>query len=192
MGNSTKIAEGSVRSLALNGIATDRIVFQLDGPVGDIHTGFTRQLSGHDGDYIRTSALLRGATVFNWRSWTGLSFEEVTSIEHALICNIPIGCLLENICISGIPNFSQLATGTRLVFPGTAVDGVVNQAILTVWEENGPCRTVGERLEQLYNNPGLKTKFIREAQGKRGVMGFVLAAGVVNVGDTVQVYPPVE
>ena len=30
------------------------------------------------------------------------------------------------------------------------------------------------------------------AKGKRGVMGFVLSTGLVKIGDTVLVYPPVQ
>ena len=68
----------------------------------------------------------------------------------------------------------------------------LTQAVLAVWEENGPCATVGERLEKHHAKPGLKTDFIRAAQGKRGVMGLVLSAGEVRVGDTVLAYPPVK
>lgn len=185
------IAQGFVVSLAINGDPVPQITFNPDGPLGDIHAGFDRKLSGHDGDYIRTSGLLKGAAVFNWRSWTGVSVEELASVEQALNYEIPIGCLLENIRIEGIPHFSKLTPGTRLVFPTNHTAGITSQAILAVWEENGPCRTVGERLENLHGSQGLKTTFIREAQNKRGVMGFVLAAGVVRLGDSVLVYPPV-
>ena len=192
MGNIEPIAQGFVSSLAINGEEISQIIFNLAGPFGDIHTSFNRKLSGHDGEYIRTSDLLKGATVFNWRSWTGLSLEEVTDIEQALGYRIPTGCLLENIRVSGIPNFSKLEPGTRLVFPAKSSAGQPEQAILAIWEENGPCRTVGERLENLHNSPGLKTDFIRQAQNKRGVIGFVLAAGVVNIGDSVRAYRPVR
>ena len=40
--------------------------------------------------------------------------------------------------------------------------------------------------------PDLKTNFIRAAQHRRGVMGFVFAPGSILVGDTVLVYPPVQ
>lgn len=186
------IATGLVSSLAINGERVLNIKFELDGPVGDKHAGFRRRLSGHDGGYIKTSGLVKGAPVFNWRSWTGLSLEEMTEVEQALGHKIPHGCLLENITISGIPNFSKLEPGTRLVFPAHMADGNVTQAILAVWEENGPCRTVGERLEAHHSIEGLKTRFIHEAQNKRGVMGFVLSAGTVSYSDQVLVYPPVR
>lgn len=184
------IATGRVESLCMDGNPVESILFLLDGPYKENHYGFTRKLSGHDGEYIRTSSLTKGSTVFNWRTWTGLSAEEIKEVEAALGVDIPQGCLLENITISGIPNFSQLAPTTRLVFPtkGNCANG--KQAIFAVWEENSPCRGVGEPLERYHGIAGLKTKFIAEAQHKRGVMGLVLAVGRVDVGDTVLVYPP--
>lgn len=192
MSNTDPIATGIVRSLAINGESVHNILFELAGPVGDTHFGFERRLSGHDDAYIKTSDLMKGAQVFNWRSWTGLSTQELIEIEQALGIEIPVGCLLENITISGVPNFSKLEGGTRLVFPKHADGENTTQAILAVWEENGPCRTVGERLENYHRTEGLKTRFIREAQNKRGVMGFVLSAGKVSRNDHVLVYPPVH
>jgi hypothetical protein len=181
------IAKGVVESLCINGKSVKEIKFGLDGPVGDVHSGFSRRLSGHDGDYIRTSSLAKGDTVFNWRTWTGISMEELDEIEGALGCFIPQGCLLENLRIRGVPSFSKLDPTTRLVFP--KYDDT--QLILAVWEENGPCHVVGQRLADHYNNLELKKRFIAEAQGRRGVMGFVLSAGLVMVGDEVELFPRV-
>jgi MOSC domain-containing protein YiiM len=150
-------------------------------------------LSGHDGAYIRTSRLQKDSEVFNWRSWTGISQEELAGIENDLGLRVPSGCLLENIIVSGIPNFSKLPPTSRLVFPGMYEDGKgVTQAILAVWEENSPCDGVGKRLEAHHKQPGLSARFIKAAQNKRGVMGLVLSPGEVRVGDTVLVYPPVQ
>lgn len=184
----TPLATGRVEALAVNGQSIPGLHFSPDGPSGDAHRGFTRTLSGHDGEYLRTSSLEKGASVFNWRSWTALSTEEIGALEGDLGYSVPVGCLLENIRISGIPNFSRLAPTTRLVFPKHSE----TQLILAAWEENGPCGTVGRRLESHHAVPGLKSGFIRAAQHRRGVMGFVLAPGSILVGDTVLVYPPVQ
>lgn len=186
------IATGKVESLCMDGNPVDSVLFMLDGPYRDAHYGFTRKLSGHDGEYIRTSALSKGDTVFNWRTWTGLSREEIAQVESEIGVSVPQGVLLENITISGIPGFSQLAPTTRLVFPVKENCGNGKQAILAVWEENGPCKGVGQPLEDYHRVPGLKTRFIAAAQHKRGVMGLVLAVGRVEVGDEVFVYPPVR
>jgi MOSC domain-containing protein YiiM len=73
------------------------------------------------------------------------------------------------------------------VFPSS---GKNTQAILTVWEENGPCGTAGKRLADHRENPDLTREFRAKAKGKRGVMGFVLSNGLVSLGDEVLVYPP--
>ena len=185
------IAEGKVESLCINGAPVQQIDFDLNGPRNDVHTGhFSRRLSGHDSEYIRTSSLKKGSYVFNWRSWTGLSQEDVAEIQHELGVTIPQGCLLENIIVSGIPHFSRLEPTTRLIFPFRENFPEGEQAILTIWEQNGPCRTVGDRLAKFYGRHELMAKFVAAAKNRRGVMGFVLAAGLVRVGDTVLVYPP--
>ncbi len=179
---------GEVASLCCNGEPTDVLGFDFDGPIGEKHKGFTRLLSGHDGDYIRTSDLERDDEVFNWRTWTGVSVEELAEVEKELgDVAIPQGCLLENLRVSGIPNFSKLAPTSRLVFPPR--NG--NRLILAVWEENGPCKTVGQRLADHHKRFDLMGQFVQAAKGKRGVMGIVLSVGHIYVGDDVLVYPPV-
>jgi hypothetical protein len=186
------LATGTVDSLCINGEPVESIRFRLDGPDGDSHSASSRKLAGHDGRYIRTWDLTRGQEAFNWRTWTGLSAEEVSEIEATLGLDIPQGCLLENITVSGIPDFSQLAPTSRLVFPSRGEGADLTQAVLAVWERNSPCATVGERLEKHHGKPGLTTDFIRAAQMTRGVMGLVLSAGEVRVGDAVLAYPPVR
>lgn len=190
------IATGTVASLCLNGEPVDTLYFDFRGPLSDKHRGHHRVLSGHDSDYIRTSSLKRGDRVFNWRTWTGLSVEELQQIERTLGVAIPQGSLLENIVIEGITSFSQLQPTSRLVFPEYTMfesgSTMFKQAILAVWEENGPCKTVGKRLEDHHGIDGLMTRFVEAAKGLRGVMGIVLARGMVKIGDTVLVYPPVK
>ena len=186
------IAIGKVESLCINGEPCDQIHFSIDGPAGDLHAGFMRRLSGHDGDYIRTSSLVRGSAVTNWRTWTGLSREEIVIVESKLGVSILPGILLENIVVSGIHAFSDLAPTSRLVFPRKDAHPGAPQVILAVWEKNDPCRTVGDRLAKRHNDdPSLMTRFVAAAKNKRGVMGIVLAPGFVDIGDEVRVYPPV-
>ena len=186
------LAEGKVEALCRNGEEVSSLLFDLQGPSGDRHTGYSRGLSGHDGAYLRTSALPKGALVFNWRSWTGVSAEEMREVEKKLGRTVPSGCILENIRVSGIPNFSKLPPTSRLVFPPRGSGHTRTQAILAVWEENGPCATAGGRVAVHHGELRLKAKFVEAALGKRGVMGFVLSAGWIEVGDSVRVFPPVE
>ncbi len=186
------IATGRVEGLCINGVVVLSAYFDFRGPVGDKHSELTRHLSGHDGGYIRTSDLKKGDVVINCRQWTALSKEELLEIEHSLGCIIPPGCLLENLVISGVPEFSRLLSGSRLVFPKREHFGCESQLILAVWEENNPCHVVGRRLQDHHGIPGLSTKFISSAQHRRGVMGFVFSPGPVEVGDEVVVYPPMQ
>ncbi len=180
-------SQGTVHSLCLNGSAVETIHFDHEGPRGDSHYGFTRTLSGHDSQYLKTSNLAKGDSVFNWRSWTGLSLEEIRKVEEGLGCNIPSGCLLENLIFEGIPIFSHLPNTSRLVFPKR--EG--SQAILAIWGQNEPCSKVGKRLQDLHpDRPNLATNFVTAAQQRRGVMGFVISAGIVHLGDQVDVYLP--
>ncbi len=190
MRNQKPIATGTVGSLWVNGRQMPVLKFKFDGPVGDDHAGMTRELDGHDGDYVATSRLKKGHGIFNWRTWTAISIEEMYEVEHTLALKIPGGCLLENIIICGIPGFSQLPPTSRLVFPKKD-DG--SQVILAVWEENGPCDGVGKRLQNHYpEQDKLSTRFIAAARHKRGVMGFVISEGYVENDDVVEVYPPTK
>jgi hypothetical protein len=184
------VAEGLVTSLSINGESVKKIQFEIHGPQGDTHSGFIRTLSGHDGEYIKTSDRTKGDVVFNWRTWTALSLEELALIGDEISAHIPQGILLENIIFYGIPNFSKLTPGSRLVLQSQ--ESQERRPILAVWEENAPCATVGKRLEEYYKKEGLKTAFVASALGRRGVMGFVLAPGIVEIGDKVLVYPPVQ
>ncbi len=187
------IATGKVLSLCRDGNPIPNLTFALSGPVGDSHSGSERKLNGHDVAYINTSDRKKGDVVFNWRTWTALSQEELAEIEGRLELKVPQGCLLENFVVSGIPNFSKLKPTTRLVFQSAEPEeNGLPRPILTVWGENSPCNTVGLRLEEHHEKPRLKTDFVAAAQHRRGVMGFVLASGFVKVGDKVLVYPPVE
>ncbi len=187
------IAKGRVVSLAVNGVPVQSLYFRHHGPENDKHSGWTRSLSGHDGDYIKTSDRQKNDVVFNWRSWTGLCTSEIKEVEKEIWNNIPVGCLLENVRFSGIPKFSELPPTSRLVFPSrSAPGGMKEQTWLAIWEMNGPCATVGKRLAEHHGKPDLATLFVKKAQNKRGVMGFVLSPGLVEVGDEVMVYPPVK
>lgn len=186
------IGIGRVASLCIDGTIVDQIEYGRDGPIGDKHRGFTRTLGGHDAAYARTSKLRKGAPILNWRAWTALSLEEIAETEKALGVEIPPGCLLENMSISGIPNFSKLAPTTRLVFPERTQRDQNIQAILAVWEENTPCAVVGARLAGHYDQPHLAQRFVVEARNRRGVVGLVLAPGLVEKGDKVLVYSPVS
>jgi len=182
------LARGSVSSLCINGNSVQEVIFELDGPVGDRHSGFSRILSGHDGGYVRTSSLQKKVHgVFNWRSWTGISIEERDAISREVGIPLEPGDFQENILFSGIAGFTHLPPSSRIVFP---CGDTGSQLILTVWEENDPCVGIGKPFGEKHNDTSLSPRFIKASIGRRGVMGFVLSAGIAQVGDEVVVYPP--
>ena len=90
-----------------------------------------------------------------------------------------------NICLEGIPDFSQLPRGSKLIFPSGAV--------LLVEEDNPPCADMGRRIAEAFTtNSGEAAAgrlFPKHAMGLRGVVGVVDVPGVISVGDRVIVRP---
>ncbi len=152
---------------------------ELDGFVGDKHRGFTRVAASWDSEP-------NGTVRRNERQWSGVSLEEIAVIQKNMDLKEPLAAstLGANICVKGIPNFSQLTKGSRLVFPSGAV--------LIVEEENPPCVDMGEQIERVYTTnsgkPVSGKMFPKHALHLRGVVGFVDVLGVINAGDDVIVH----
>jgi MOSC domain-containing protein YiiM len=177
-----------VEKLFVNDKPTGEITVTLDGIVGDDHFGPTRRLNEHDSRFLKLSGIKKYHWVSNNRSWSAISREEIDKIEKELGVKIPDGCLLENLVISGIREFSQLPSGTQLVFPEKP-DG--SRVILAVWRQNTPCGVVGKRLQSHYpRKKGLSDRFIKVAEEGRGLVGFVISGGYIDIGDIVMVFTP--
>ena len=90
--------------------------------------------------------------------------------------------------MEGIPEFSRLPKGSRLVFPSGAV--------LLVEEGNPPCADMAEQIAAKHTThsgePVAGRMFPRYAMGLRGVVGVIDVPGSIEVGDRVivQVYEP--
>lgn len=177
-----------VEKLFVNGKPTGEIDVTLDGIVGDDHFGPTRRLNEHDSRFLKLSGIKKYHWVSNNRSWSATSSEEIDKIEKELGVKIPDGCLLENLVISGIRDFSQLPSGSLLVFPEKP-DG--SQVILAVWRQNTPCSVVGKRLQSHYpGRKGLSDRLKKVADESRGLVGSVFSGGHIRVGDMVMVFTP--
>ncbi len=177
-----------VESLCVNSKPTGQITVTRDGVVGDDHFGPTRRLNEHDSRFLKLSGIKKYHWTSNLRSWSATSRKEIDKIEKELGVKIPDGCLLENIVIDGITDFSQIPSGSQLVFPEKP-DG--SRVILAVWRRNTPCSVVGKRLESHYpGRKGLSDRFKKAAKKRRGLVGFVISGGHIRVGDVVEVYTP--
>jgi MOSC domain-containing protein YiiM len=158
---------------------------ELDGLVGEAHRGVSRVAQSYDPDPT-------GTVRRNERQWSGVSMEELAVIQERMGLREPLApeTLCANLCVEGIPGFSQLPKGSRLLFPSGAA--------LLVEEGNPPCSYIGELIEARHTTgsgePAAGKLFPKSATGLRGVVGVVDIAGVLTRGDrvVVQVFEPPE
>jgi MOSC domain-containing protein YiiM len=137
------------------------------GFVGDRHEAeFRKSTSG-------------GAPVPNHRQWSAVSTEEVAE----LCANIGVapafvdGALGENLRLSGI-RLAEVPEGSVLEFP--------SGARLAVHGRNDPCVNAAKELSATYGGV-VGQYFVKQAFGKRGILGTVLETGVIRPGDEVTV-----
>ncbi len=163
----------------------ESMIAELDGLVGEAHRGFSRVAQSYDPDPT-------GTVRRNERQWSGVSIEELAVIRERMGLREPLApeTLCANICVEGIPRFSQLPRGSRLLFPSGAA--------LLVEEGNPPCSYIGERIDARHTTgsgePAAGKLFPKSAMGLRGLVGVVDIAGVLAPGDriVVQVFEPPE
>ena len=171
--------------VAPDAAAQESAVAELDGLVGEAHRGFSRVAESYDPDPT-------GTVRRNERQWSGVSIEELAVIRERLDLGEPLTpeTLCANICVEGIPKFSQLPKGSRLLFPSGAA--------LLVEEGNPPCSYVGDLIAERHTTasgqPAAGKGFPKAALGLRGVVGVVDIAGTLVPGDRiiVQVFEPPE
>jgi len=156
------------------------IVVELDGVVGDHHRSYTRKTWAGDKQ-------AKGTIRRNERQWSAMSIQELAEIRAAMDLVEPLtgAALGANICLDGVAELSRLPKGTVLRFPSGAE--------LMVAEYNPPCLGMGTRLARAYKTnsgkPLENTAFSKAAKLTRGLVGVVEVAGIINVGDEVEIIP---
>ncbi len=174
VGRLVSVYVGDNEDLSKEGRAS--VEAKLDGFAGDKHRGFERVAWRGDKDP-------EGTVRRNERQWSGVSVEELSIIGKKMDLKEPLtaATLGANLCVEGIPNFSQLPKSARLVFPSGAV--------LAVEEGNPPCSDMGEQITAKYTTqagePAAGHLFPSRAFGLRGVVGVVDVPGVIQAGDKV-------
>lgn len=150
----------------------------MEGFAGDRHAGMTMLANGH------TPMYRRGTVIRNSRQVSLVSVEELQEVAEALgLPEVLPEWLGANLTVRGVPHFSQLPPGTRLVFP--------EQTVLVVEGENDPCVFPGKLIT--HHNPnkdGLSARFPKAAVRRRGIVAWVERAGVIHEGDSVQIILP--
>jgi len=168
MGNNEDLSKDTRESLTA----------EIGGFAGDKHQGLTRK--AWKGDWESAGTVRR-----NERQWSGVSVEELAHITERLTLTelLSPDTLGANLCVEGIPEFSLLPKGTKLLFPSGAV--------LLVEGYNPPCAEMGAQIMSKHvtrsGEPLAATAWLRLAVGRRGVVGIVDVPGVIKAGDEVEV-----
>ncbi len=160
--------------------AVSEIALDLQGIAGTRHYGFTRKAGPREPWYKRGMEMRSG------RQITAVSREELTTIAAAMkIDNIAPEWIGANIVVSGIPNFTLLPPGTRIVFA---------EATIVVEAPNAPCRISGKAIARHLTPDappgGLDLAFPAKAKAQRGVVASVERAGTIRAGEPVTVKVP--
>lgn len=156
----------------------EMLEFTLEGITGDKHGGFIKKADARNPEYKR------GSMMRNDRQWSAVAPDELTEAARLMgIDRIDPSWVGANLAFTGIPNFTLLPKGTKLIFPSGAV--------LVVEAENMPCVGPGKVIASKYPDFNLTPqRFPKAAMHKRGLVGVIERAGVVCVGDpvTVEIY----
>lgn len=168
--------------------AAASLTIDLAGIVGDRHSGASRKAGP------REPWLPRGAVLRNDRQLSALCPAELGVIAGRLGAErIEPEWLGANLLISGFPDFSSMAPGSRLAFGGQwggkgRFDG---GAVLRVEAYNTPCRKAGRAVAEALGRADLEFSFVRAAAELRGLVLSVDLAGPIVAGDPVMLLPPI-
>lgn len=160
----------------------ERVEMDLEGIVlagaSERHRGYSR------GADVRVPWFPRGTPIRNSRQVSLVSREDLEGVAADLgIPAVRPEWLGANILVSGVPNFSFLPRGTRLMFPG--------KLALAVEDQNAPCRGPGRTIAAQHpGRPGLDLDFVKVAARRRGLVAWVEKAGSAAAGDTAELRIP--
>ena len=165
--------------------ASDPLVLSFEGIPGDRHFGWTRRSGGREPWYPR------GTEMRNERQLSLLAPDELAVIAERLgVPELKPEWIGGNLVIEGLPRFSMLPAGARLVFEGGAV--------VAIEAQNHPCRFAGRSIAQHYpDRPDIELGFAKVAKRLRGLIGWIEKPGAIRPGATVSaripeqwIYPP--
>lgn len=158
---------------AANKGPVDSVGVDNGGIIGDKHYGVSWKVrfGQHKGD-----------TVLNERQWSAVGEDEMRQLEERLGIKIPIGALGENFRISGIDNLTKITRGTRLVLD--------TNVVLVIAGENRPCQKPADYLASITGKQEIKQKFVKEADGIRGIVGWVEGRGQIQTPVRILVQEP--
>ncbi|RUT35105.1 molybdenum cofactor sulfurase [Arsenicitalea aurantiaca] len=164
-------AEGS----SFETTAVPALDLSYEGIPADRHSGLLRKSGPREPWYPR------GTEMRNERQLSILGQDELLALAR----DLDIPCLAAewiggNLVLEGVPHVSLLPPRTLLMFDG----GVT----IRIDGDNGPCRKSGAMIARhVEGRPDLEFAFVKIAQHRRGVLGWVERAGRITAGETVRV-----
>ena len=166
---------------SLESTAYPSLEFAQEGVTGDKHWGMTMKSN------VRQLGMYpRGTVIRNNRQWSAVSVEELQQTADAMgVEKIQPQWVGANLCVQGIPGFTQLPPFSLLLVRPDSKDKVV----LVIYELNLPCAGPHRLItEKIGFEPQID--FVKAAMGRRGLVGWVEKAGVINQGDPIRVMLP--
>jgi hypothetical protein len=156
----------------------DVLTLDFEGIAANRHRGHTRKADA------RVPYLKRGTEMRNSRHLSLVSAEDCAEIARRLdLTFFDPAWLGANVVLEGIPHFSYLPRGAKLLFDG----GIV----LNNEDQNAPCGLAGEAIAAA--NPGrddIKLAFAKIAKGLRGIVVTVECPGAISAGMSLTVRLP--
>ena len=149
-------------------------------PRDEVHVGpYGLEGDRHAGEQHISSRT--GQPMPNRRQWSAVSTGEIEAFCRELgVLAFEEGELGENLRLSGI-DLGDVRPGTIFEFP--------SGCRLQVSAQNDPCENAAAELAVTYG-PTVARYFVRASFGHRGVVGAVLAPGIIRPGDGVTVILP--
>ena len=128
-----------------------------------------------------TAQYPQGTPVRNTRQFSVLGAEEMALIAADMgLADLSPSLIGASMVISGIPDFSHIPPGSRLLS--------TSGAALVVNLNNRPCTFPAKGIEAAH--PGHGARFKPAAFGRRGIVAWVEREGMLRVGDDIRLHVP--
>lgn len=157
--------------------SSETLELDHEGIIGNRHRGWLRPAD------VRVPYHKRGTPIRNNRHLSAVSAEDMAEAALRLgVTMVDPSWIGANLLVVGFPRFSFMARGTKLF-----VDGGV---VLTVEEQNVPCRIAGRAIAGKTGKEAAELDFPKVARRLRGVLVTVDAPGTIRAGNTLELRVP--
>ncbi|MEM8749088.1 MAG: molybdenum cofactor sulfurase [Pseudomonadota bacterium] len=149
----------------------DELALTFDGIPGDFHAGPTRKSGGREPWYPR------GTEIRNERQLSLLATAELRTVARSLdIPELKAEWIGGNLLLDGIPDLTMLPPRTLMFFD--------NGVTIKIDGDNGPCRASGRSIAaQFEGRDDIELNFVKQAQHRRGLVGWIEKEGTISVGE---------